>query len=108
MAFINSLGIVIAVGIVLIAYWQFDLWSESAWLRVALFIIIAVVGAVMGQAKEVSVQRRRKGNPWCNAWDDLRVAYTSDEHGPAFLFRLLEWLMLAAAGSMFATVFSGQ
>ena len=106
-ALINGVGVAVAVAVLLVAYWQFDLWAQLAWVRVALFMAVAVFGAVMGQAKDVAIQRRRSGSPLLNALSDLKVAYTSDKYGPAFAFRLLEWLALATAGSMFATVFSG-
>ncbi len=82
-----------------------DAWS---WWGVIGFPAAFLLGVLFEQAKDVASQRHRSGNPWSNAWSDLKVAYTCDEYGPPFLFRLLGWLGLTIAGVLLAAVFTAR
>ena len=67
-----------------------------------------LLGVLFDQAKDVASQRHRTGNPWSNAWTDLKVAYTCDSYGPTFLFRLLGWVGLTTASVLLAAVFTAR
>ena len=68
----------------------------------ATFVVAYWVGVLSGQAKDIALkaERPKRGNPLKIAWKVLWEANTRDKHGPAFLFRALEWGALALAGTV--------
>ena len=100
----------VVFGIGLLAFLVFfpvleTLRNAWGWWGVVGFPAAFLFGVLFDQARDVASQRRRSGNPWSNVWSDLKVAYTCDKYGPAFLFRLLGWLGLTIAGLLLAAVF---
>ena len=101
---VGILSIVILTGVMLLMHY---LIIELGIVKAIILAAGIFIGTVCGQAKEAALGAKRSKKVARSLLRALKVAY-ADEHGPAFIFRLLEWLALAVAAALIAALITSS
>ncbi len=101
--------VVLAIAVLVAAFLLFgEVKERLGFLWAVVLFVVVPLGALWGQAKDVALKTSSSGRVLQDLFYALRTAYTSDEHGPAFLFRLLEWTALAIAAALISVLIASS
>ena len=101
-----GLGVLIVASIVAVLLLFQDVKEKLGLFWAIVLLVTIPLGALFGQAKDVASSLDHSGSVFQDLGLAIKKAYTSNEYGAAFLYRCLEWGMLAIAAVLVSKLFA--